>query len=467
MPAYLAPGAYVEEAGFGATVEGVATGTAGFVGPTERGPRDVTGIAGWEDFVRSFGAPAAGSHMHDAVRGYFANGGREAVVARTGSTGADDLVAGVDRMTEADGLGLLVVPDQAEAGSAVAAAMAERCERRGDRIAVLSAPRDDGGLPPPPPDSPSAAAYHPWIVVADPDGGTRAVPPAGHVAGVIARTDAERGVHAAPAGVPLLDTSGPAVRMSTRDAQALVERRINAIVTRGIPLVWGARTASTDPEWRYLNVRRLVLDLQRSIAEGTRWAAFEPDDEPLWSRVRAVVGELLHGRWRDGALAGRTAAEAWFVRCDRSTMTQADIDAGRLVVLVGVAPIRPAEFVMFRIGQWTAQPRLAAFPFLVAIDGVATAGFAEITGLPATPEEGGGNVLRMTQGLTAGPALTEWAARALAGEDVPGDGTVVMRDDDGRASATWRLHRMRPSALAAAGAASAGGDVVVDLLELV
>ena len=274
----------------------------------------------------------------------------------------------------------------------------------------------------------------------------------------------ERGVHAAPAGVPLLDTSGTAAPVSTRDAQALVERGINAIVTRGIPLVWGARTASTAPEWRYLNVRRLVLLLQRSIEEGTRWALLEPDDEPLWGRVRAAVGDFLHGRWRDGALAGGTPEDAWFVRCDRSTMTQADIDAGRLVCLVGIAPIRPAEFVILRIAQWTAQPRLAAFPFLVAIDDVATAGFAEVAGLPATPDEGGDHVLRMTQGLTIGTALADWAARARAGDDASRCGTVVLRDQDGRAAATWRHHRMRPSALAAA---SAGGDVVVDLLELV
>ena len=176
MPAYLAPGVHVEEVGFGATIEGVATSTAGFVGPTERGTPAVTRIADWEDYVRAFGGPAAGSFMHDAVRGFFANGGREALVVRTATAGADDLVAGVDRMSDADGVGLLVVPDQAEAGSAVAAAMADRCERRGDRIAVLATPRDAGTLPPPPPDSAFAAAYHPWIVVADSDGGTRAVP---------------------------------------------------------------------------------------------------------------------------------------------------------------------------------------------------------------------------------------------------------------------------------------------------
>ena len=279
-------------------------------------------------------------------------------------------------------------------------------------------------------------AYHPWITITDPGRGTRAVPPAGHVAGVIARTDRERGVHAAPAGVPLRDATGLVARLSSRDTEALAARRINAIVTRGVPLVWGARTAAVDPEWKYVNVRRLLIVLERSIGEATRWAVFEPNDEPLWARVRGQVEEFLFARWRDGALAGTTPGDAFFVRCDRSTMTQDDLEKGRLVCLVGVAPVRPAEFVIFRVGQWTAPAALAAFPFLVAIDDVASAGFTEVTGLPAEGGTAGEAGLRLTQGLTSGPGLAGWFAAARQGDAVP-------RSRLGRAARRGRPSRLR------------------------
>ncbi len=468
MAEYLAPGVYVEEIPSGAqAIEGVATSTAGFVGVTERGPAEVVRVTGLAEYEQCFGGPTPGvSHLHDAVCGFFANGGTTACVTRVPDRGAAALLAGIDRVACADGLALLVVPDEAVAGPEVAAAMAAGCGRRRDRIAVLSTPEAVGAAgPPPPPDSSFAAAYHPWIVIAGPGGATRAVPPAGHVAGVIARTGRERGVNAAPAGVPLCDVVGPVARLSSADAETLAARRINAIVMRGVPLVWGARTASADPEWKYVNVRRLLTYLERSIDEGTRWAVFEPNDEPLWARVRAAVEDFLHGCWRDGALVGQTPEDAFFVRCDRSTMTQDDIDQGRLICLVGVAPLRPAEFVILRIGRWTAQPWLKAFPFLVAIDGVATAGFAEVTGLPGA-HDGGRHALRMTQGLTAGAALSEWFARSRRGDDDPRDGAVVLRDEGGRPAVAWRLHQVRPHALAAAGGGPATGEFVVDALEL-
>lgn len=120
-------------------------------------------------------------------------------------------------------------------------------------------------------------------------------------------------------------------------------------------LVWGARTLSTDTEWKYIQVRWLLICLERSIDRGTQWSAFEPNTEPLWLRIRTSIGNFLKDVWRAGALVGTKPNEAYFVLCDRTTMTQDDIDQGRLVCLVGVAPVRPAEFVIFRIGQWTAN----------------------------------------------------------------------------------------------------------------
>ena len=174
MAEYLAPGVYVEEVASGARpIEGVATSTAGFVGMAERGPAEVMRVDGAEELERCYGGPSPGvSHLHDAVLGFFANGGRTAYVARVPEPGAAALIAGIDRMADADGVALLVVPDEAVAGPEVAAAMVARCERRRDRIAVLSTPRDPGpDGPPPPPDSPFAAAYHPWITVTDPGAG--------------------------------------------------------------------------------------------------------------------------------------------------------------------------------------------------------------------------------------------------------------------------------------------------------
>jgi phage tail sheath protein FI len=116
--------------------------------------------------------------------------------------------------------------------------------------------------------------------------------------------------------------------------------------------VWGARTLSSDPDWKYINVRRLFIFIEHSIDRGTQWVVFEPNSEMLWQRVRRAVSAFLNNVWRDGALMGKTREEAYFVKCDRTTMTQADIDNGRLIVLVGIAPVKPAEFVIFRIGQW-------------------------------------------------------------------------------------------------------------------
>jgi phage tail sheath protein FI len=125
---------------------------------------------------------------------------------------------------------------------------------------------------------------------------------------------------------------------------------------RGV-LVWSARTMASDPEWKYVHIRRLFIYLEQSIQHGTQWVVFEPNSEPTWTAVRTALLTFLQARWSDGAFAGSTPDEAYFVKCDRTTMTQDDIDNGRLVALIGVAPLRPAEFVIFRIGQWTADAR--------------------------------------------------------------------------------------------------------------
>jgi phage tail sheath protein FI len=216
-------------------------------------------------------------------------------------------------------------------------------------------------------DSKYAALYYPWVEIIDPtavnDPGsapaTKVLPPSGFAAGIYARSDVERGVHKAPAN--------EVIRGITRFMQNVTFDRQSVLNPEGINAlrffpgrsnrVWGARTISSDPEWKYVNVRRLFIYLEHSIEKSTQWAVFEPNNEALWANIRQTISDFLLATWRTGALMGTKPEEAFFVRCDRSTMTQNDLDNGRLICLIGVAPTYPAEFVIFRIGQWTADAR--------------------------------------------------------------------------------------------------------------
>jgi phage tail sheath protein FI len=209
-------------------------------------------------------------------------------------------------------------------------------------------------------DSKHAALYYPWVTVFDPV--TRQplnLPPSGFVAGIYARNDIERAVYKAPANEVVRGAIGFETPISTAQQEVLNPEGINVFrffEGRGFRL-WGARTISSDPEWKYVNVRRYFAYLEHSIDKGTQWAVFEPNGEALWANVRATIRDFLVNEWANGALLGDKPEKAFFVRCDRSTMTQNDLDNGRLVCLIGIAPLKPAEFVIFRIGQWTADAR--------------------------------------------------------------------------------------------------------------
>jgi phage tail sheath protein FI len=209
-------------------------------------------------------------------------------------------------------------------------------------------------------DTKYAALYFPRIAVRDPfTSETRNLGPSGHIAGIYARVDVERGVHKAPANEVIrgIDTAnglhGLEVEVTKREQDMLNPKGINAL--RFFPnrntRVWGARTLATDGSWKYINVRRIFIWVERSIDEGTQWVVFEPNDEKTWARVRQTITNFLTTVWRSGALFGIKAEEAFFVRCDRTTMTQDDIDNGRLICVIGIAPVKPAEFVIFRIQQ--------------------------------------------------------------------------------------------------------------------
>jgi phage tail sheath protein FI len=549
MPEYLAPGVYIEEISGIRPIEGVGTSTAGFAGPTERGPEFPILVTSWLDYQRSFGGfQPDGSYMARSVQGFFENGGQRCFVARIvddtnaaatigargnlqiGAIGrggwGNNLMVKVDRAgqnqagrtadwfrltilyysrpmafdgngaptdptwvdptstaladlqnpnrarwipdllesfdnlshepgsasdvlrtvnstsrlvrvwwdgngpaalplpaagaaiaptalgangSEGNGVGsgdydgdterlaipgaptdllgvgrglagleiidevaLLMAPDEVDPGLVgLTEKVLNQCIRLKDRFAVLSVQGGQGQSQVPnllpPLDTSYGAIYYPWIRVQDPIAGPLLVPPTGHVAGIYARTDIERGVHKAPAnevvqGIINRDISGngPLEFPISKGIQDILNPRgINCIrdfrSDRRSVRVWGARTMASDGEWKYVNVRRLFIYAEESIDEGTQWVVFEPNSEETWAKVRRSIGNFLTRVWRSGALMGATVEEAFFVKCDRSTMTQDDIDNGRLICYIGMAPVKPAEFVIFRFSQKTAD----------------------------------------------------------------------------------------------------------------
>ncbi|GAA3988985.1 phage tail sheath family protein [Allokutzneria multivorans] len=245
---------------------------------------------------------------------------------------------------------------------AVQEAMIAHCELMSDRVAILDSPKglnaqqvrkwrtDFAGY-----DSKYATMYWPWVKVVDPlSGKTNEIPPSGHLAGVWARSDATRGVHKAPANEQLRGVVALELAITKSEHDALNPIGLNCL--RSFPgqgiRVWGARTLSSDPEWRYLNVRRLFNYVEKSILQGTNWVVFEPNDPKLWDSVKRTITMFLRGVWRDGALFGRTPNESFYVKCDEENNPQENRDNGILTVEIGIAPVKPAEFVVFRISQY-------------------------------------------------------------------------------------------------------------------
>lgn len=526
MPEYLSPGVYVEEIEIGAKpIEGVSTSTAGFLGPTERGPENPLLITGFEQFKRVYGSYLPNSFLARGVEGFFANGGQRCFVgrivhrdpadpfntanpvnavaaeanlstlnievvgpgtwgnriavkienasldptnqfkmivmywnimppaplvdptilanatdpnrrepdllevydnlsavqtsidfyearinlqsnlirttrvaagrpanafdlltnlagARVGNDGsAIDLPdyqgrtlpplpdgttirTGLRGFSEIDEISIVCVPDH-HSVPALTTEIVTHCTQMRDRFAILhSNPTTDtlttvGTLRPHDGavnlDTTYAAFYFPWIKIYDPRINQELlIPPSGHVSGIYAKTDIERGVHKAPANEVVLGATSLQFQITKGEQDILNPKGVNCLrvfPARGLR-VWGARTCSTNTLWKYINVRRLLLYIEESIDEGTQWVVFEPNNEKLWGRVKATITEFLTRVWRDGALMGIKPEEAFFVKCDRTTMTQDDIDNGRLICIIGVAPVKPAEFVIFRIAQW-------------------------------------------------------------------------------------------------------------------
>jgi len=281
-----------------------------------------------------------------------------------------DKLKGLAALGSVRDVNILCVPDEAGGVVGLTLEVVQHCELHKNRFAILQSQINDKDTAKlqPPADTSYSAFYYPWINTRHPEtGNIIQLPVTGHMAGVYARTDIERGVHKAPANEMLFGPIGQNVgkkgplnpNVTQGDQEVLNPRGINCIRDfrsegRGV-LVWGARTMSQNGQWRYINVRRLFIYAEQSIEVGTQWVVFEPNDPTTWQRVVNSVKGFLNTLWHNGALMGDTPEQAFFVRCDRTTMTQDDIDNGRLVCLVGIAPVKPAEFVIFRFSQKTAD----------------------------------------------------------------------------------------------------------------
>lgn len=359
-------------------IEPVGTSVAGFVGPAPSGPvSQPVRLRSVPEFERSFGA-AGHSGLGVLVRDFFRNGGTDARVVRTPADAGGRFTASgyTDAVQTLDGVepvNLLVLAPELPGDSVPDAAWAPTlawAARR--RVFVLVDPPADAttsrvggwaasvGLTGE--DTRNAAVYWPRVRVDDPlTGVQQTVAPSGVVAGVFARTDASSGVWRAPAGrdATLVGVTGPALPLRPEAMDALAPEGVNVI--RSLPVgtvVWGARTLRSadapDDEYKYVPVRRTALFVEESLSRGLQWAVFEPNDEGLWSGIRDSVETFLHRLFLEGAFRGANARAAYLVRAGRDTTTQADLDGGVVMVEVGFAPVRPAEFVVIRIRLATA-----------------------------------------------------------------------------------------------------------------
>jgi phage tail sheath protein FI len=390
MPTYLSPGVYVEEVpSTSKPIEGVGTAVAAFVGLAPGGPMDTPlRLSRWGQFAKIYGDPSEpdngpfmeGAFLAHAVYGFFQNGGTLCWVVRVGGSTLRDFrgdVAGrrgVGGLATIDEITMVSMPDAMTlAGGGDEAELTDlqdeliaHCENVGNRMAILDcpsrlSPREvlDWRTSGPGYDSKDATLYYPWLEVADPlTDRPLLVPPSGHVAGVWCRTDAAFGVHRAPTeGV--VGVVGLGCDVAETDEAELAEAGVNSI--RAFPgqgiRVWGARTLSSDPEWRYMPVRRVFLHLASSIDRGTRWTVFEPNDELLWEELRAEVEHFLERSWRDGALAGENANDAYYVKCDAETNPPEVIETGQVICEIGIAPVKPREFATLRLSRTAADAR--------------------------------------------------------------------------------------------------------------
>jgi phage tail sheath protein FI len=413
MAQYQTPGVYVEEVSSGSKpMEAGATNVVGFLGVAEKGPvNEATLVTNWTQYNKLFGGMHKNGWLGHSVYQFFQNGGtkcyinnlmevpeekettkdtvkakegsKDAVVAKDAKVdkkvvtdepfcvknpeGITKLIIGRDdgpgkrsglcAFDEVGDISIVCAPGVTD--PAAQDAILTHCEKNRFRVAVLDAPETlEKGIDtlPMPRDSSMGAYYFPWVKMYDPDNDIDVyAPPCGGVAGIYGRVDSTRGVFKAPANEIYRGATGLKYKLTDAEQELLNPKGINCIREfegRGIR-VWGARTFSSDSEWRYINVRRLFCMVEKSIQDGTNWVVFEPNTRALWKQITRNLTAFCLRLWKEGALFGDSPEEAFFVRCDDELNPPESIDAGYVVCEVGIAPAKPAEFVVFKVSQKT------------------------------------------------------------------------------------------------------------------
>ena len=387
------PGVYVEEIPNSIhAIAGVPTSITAFIGRAAQGPTDdPVNIFGYNDFELQFGGLGLAFPMSYAVRDFFTNGGNRAIIVRLNSVSVSDSATiigqrqaktGLYALEKTDHFNILCVPPDARDGETPVdvyqAALKYCVERRA--MLIVDAPSSWSSNPETAtsdaqvamatypllgPDAGNAALYFPRLVQQDPLNGNQLgrFAPCGAVAGVMARTDSTRGVWKAPAGLDaaIIGTHGLDVPFTDAESGVLNPLGINCLrhLRQNSVVIWGSRTLRGADlfadEYKYVPVRRTALFIEESLYRGTNWAVFETNNEALWKQIRLAVGSFMQGLFGHGAFQGSTPAQAYFIKCDAATTTQNDIDRGILNILVGFAPLKPAEFVVIKIQQMTAR----------------------------------------------------------------------------------------------------------------
>lgn len=397
MPNYQTPGVYVEEVSSGnKPIEAGSTNIVGFLGVAEKGPiNQAVLVTNWTQYTKYFGGLHKGGWLGHAVYQFFQNGGTKCYINNLAEPAKDDvkketaaagkkeskdeaagpeiknpsniakLIIGKDEgigkrtglylFDEIDDISIVAAPGVTD--PAATDAILSHCERNRFRFAVLdSAETLTGGIDSivKPRDSMMGAFYFPWVEMYDTTLDKNIfAPPSGGICGIYARVDGTRGVHKAPANEIYKTAIGLKYNLTDAEQELLNPKGINCIrnfPNRGIR-VWGARTLSSDPEWRYINVRRLFCMVEKALQDGTSWIVFEPNTRGLWKQITRNITAFLLGIWRSGALFGDSPEEAFYVRCDDELNPPESRDLGYVICEIGLAPAKPAEFVVFRVSQ--------------------------------------------------------------------------------------------------------------------
>lgn len=386
MPEHLSPD--IREVGQRDTIPAVETAIAAFIGSAPAGPANQPVlVTRWPQYVETFGQIEEGegrnpheenAYLSHAVQGYFQNGGGRCYVIRAAPPEQEVPAehSGILGMEIPEDVTMVCCPDLTairpaggngngpgpDGVKAAQSAIIAHCESRGDRIAILDAPpglspqevlrwrREETNY-----DSKYAALYYPWITIAGPDGKPMEVPPCGHIAGIYARNDTERGVHKAPANAVVRGGLEAVTPVTKAEQDLLNPNGINCIRSfpGRSPRVRGARTLSSEPKWRAVNVRRLFNFIETSIEHGIRWTVFETNDQNLRECVKHDVTSFLTGVWQDGMLAGDTPSQAFYVQCDEERNPPESRALGRFTIDVGLAAVKPEKFIVFRLSIWS------------------------------------------------------------------------------------------------------------------